>query len=121
MNKVEMNQKLDILKDNKIITDLAYDITNETFDLMSEKYKKTDLSDSDMFWTHMCMALTRIQRDESIEGPLEMIMVEIRQTPYKNEIEEIITFVNNQFHQEIPKEEQDYFYLHLHQVLDKNQ
>ena len=35
-----MNQKLDILKDNKIITDLAYDITNETFDLMSEKYKR---------------------------------------------------------------------------------
>lgn len=40
LNKAEMNQKLDILKDNKIITDLAYDITNETFDLMSEKYKR---------------------------------------------------------------------------------
>ena len=34
-----------------------------------------------MFWTHMCMALTRIQRDESIEGPLEMIMVEISDKP----------------------------------------
>jgi hypothetical protein len=120
LKKNELNQKLDILKENKIITDSAYVITNDTFDLLSEKYGKEDLTDSDMFWTHMCMALTRIEQGESIEGPMEEIVREIRQTPYKSEIEEIITFVKSRFHHEIPKEEQDFFYLHLHQVLDKN-
>lgn len=121
MKKDELNQNLTILKENKIITDSAYAITKDTYDFLSEKYNKEDLTDSNMFWTHMCMALTRIEQGESIEGPMEEIVMEIRQTPYKVEIEEIITFVQTRFQHEIPKEEQDFFYLHLHQVLDKNQ
>jgi hypothetical protein len=120
LNKTEMNQKLDILKENRIITEMAYAITNSTFDLLSEKYRKQELIESDMFWTHMSMALTRIEKGEPVEGPPEIIVQEIRQTPYKHDIEAVILFVNAQFTQEIPLEEQDYFYMHLHRVIENN-
>ncbi|GIN87365.1 hypothetical protein J6TS2_37510 [Heyndrickxia sporothermodurans] len=120
LNKTEMNIKLNLLKENKVISETAYSITNNTFDFLVDKYKQHELSDSDMFWTHMSMALTRIEKHEPVEGPPEVIVQEIRQSPYKNEIEEVILFVSSKLGQEIPKEEQDYFYMHLHRVIDNN-
>lgn len=120
LNKSEMNIKLDILKENMVITEIAYEITNSTFDLLVDKYGKHELSDSDMFWTHMSMALTRIEKGEPVEGPPEAIVQEIRQSPHKNEIEEVILFINSKFGQEIPNEEQDYLFMHLHRVIDNN-
>ncbi len=115
-----MNEKLNVLLENNVITHNAFSLTNQTFDLLSKKFKKESLDHSEMFWTHMCMALTRIERGEALEGPSEMIMQEINQTPYKEDIEEIISFVNVHFDLKLPKEEEDFFYLHLHGVIENN-
>ncbi|CEI80899.1 PRD domain protein [Oceanobacillus oncorhynchi] len=120
MEKQEMKIKLNILLETETITNIAYDVSNKTFDYLSGKYKKQSLDGSDMFWTHLCMALTRIERGETLEGPSENIMKEINQTPYKDDIEEIISFVNAQLNQKLPKEERDFFYLHLHGVIENN-
>lgn len=118
MKKSELCAKLSVLLENGIITNNAYVVTDKTIDYLLEKYKKKSLSDSEMFFTHMSMALTRMERGEYLEGPSEEIMKEINQTPYKEDIDEIISFVNSQLHQKLPKEEQDFFYLHLHWVVE---
>ncbi|WP_337018912.1 PRD domain-containing protein [Oceanobacillus massiliensis] len=120
MLKSEMDTKLSILLENGVITNNAYVVTNQTFDYLSEQYRKKSLDASEMFWTHMSMALTRIERGESLEGPSEEIMKEIKQTPYKEDIDEIIDFINTKLDQKLPKEEQDFFYIHLHGVVDNN-
>ncbi|MFD1414508.1 PRD domain-containing protein [Oceanobacillus jeddahense] len=120
MNKLEMNKKLTILLDGQIITKQAYDVTNQTYDYLAAKFNKEPIENSDMFWTHLCMALTRIENGEELEGPSQAIVDDIYQTPYKEEIKEVIEYVKHKFHHELPREEQDYFYLHLHGVMENN-
>lgn len=115
-----MNKKLNILLENGVITEDAFNITNKTFDFISDQYEKESLEGSEMFWTHMCMALTRIERGETLEKPSEMIMQEINQTPFKTDIDKIITFVNAHLATGLPEEEVDFFYLHLHGLVEKN-
>ena len=116
-----MNDKLIVLKENQIISEKAYEITNLAFEFLSEKLKSKYLAESDMFWTHMSMALTRIENGEPVEGPSELIVNEIKKSPFRNEIEEIISFVDLKFGIAIPQEEKDFLYLHLHRVLENNQ
>ncbi|MCT1902030.1 PRD domain-containing protein [Oceanobacillus sojae] len=120
MNKVEMNKKLTILLDGQIITQQAYDVTNQTYDFLAAKFNKEPIENSEMFWIHLCMALARIEKGEELEGPSQAVVDDIYQTPYKEEIKEVIEFVKDQLHHELPKEEQDYFYLHLHGVIENN-
>lgn len=120
MDKKQVSEKLTILLSSNVISENSYAVTLKTFDFLSKKYNKKTLEDSDMFWTHMCMALTRIERGDSIEGPPENILGELNQTPYKAVIEEVINYVNSQITEELPQEESSYFFLHLHRVIDSN-
>ncbi|GGP07612.1 MULTISPECIES: PRD domain-containing protein [Oceanobacillus] len=120
MNKLEMNKKLTILLNGQIITKQAYDVTNQTYDFLAAKLKKEPIENSEMFWVHLCIALTRIKKGEELEGPSREVVNDIYQTPYKEEIKEVIEYIKHQFHYELPKEEQDYFYLHLHGVIENN-
>ncbi|MBU5268077.1 PRD domain-containing protein [Virgibacillus proomii] len=120
MERLEIQGKLNILLTNQVITQNASDITLSTYDFLTKKFNVKIIQDSEMFWTHLCMALTRIERGEEIEGPPEAILKEIDTMSHKETIEEIITYVDSQISKKLPSEEKNYFYLHLHRVIESN-
>ncbi|WP_440097042.1 PRD domain-containing protein [Bacillus paralicheniformis] len=134
MNQIQLEEKLSILLTSRVITKNAFNTTLNTFVFLSKKLKKEVIKDSEMFWTHMAMALTRIERGESEESPAIAIINEVYETPYKNAIEEVIDCIHYKnaieevidcIHSlaglELPEGERVYFYLHLHKVIESNE
>lgn len=120
VNSIQVKEKLTILLTSSVITQKAFHVTLNTFDYLSKKFKKEVIDNSEMFWTHMSMALTRMERGECEDGPSNTIMNEVNETPYKEDIEEIINHINSLVGQELPEGERVYFYLHLHRVIESN-
>ncbi|MFU0789292.1 MAG: PRD domain-containing protein [Virgibacillus proomii] len=120
VERLEIQEKLNILLTNQVIIQNASDITLSTYDFLTKKFNVKIIQDSEMFWTHLCMALTRMERGEQIEGPPAAILKEIDTMPHKEAIDEIITYVNSQINKKLPNEERNYFYLHLHRVIESN-
>ncbi|MDA1477122.1 PRD domain-containing protein [Bacillus changyiensis] len=120
MNRIQLEDKLVILLGSGVVTKDAFHLSLNTFDFISKKLEKEVIENSDMFWTHMSLALTRVERGEYEDGPSNPIMIEVGETPYQKDIEDIITYINSQLDQDLPEGEQAYFYLHLHRVLEFN-
>jgi transcriptional antiterminator len=120
VNQIQLEEKLSILLTSRVITKNAFNTTLNTFVFLSEKLKKEVIKDSEMFWTHMAMALTRIKEGESEEVPANAIINEMYETPYKSAIEEVIDFIHSLAGLELPEGELVYFYLHLHKVIESN-
>ncbi|MEK6456136.1 PRD domain-containing protein [Caldifermentibacillus hisashii] len=120
MNKNEVKDKLSILYSGNVISKNALNVTLKTYDYLSNYLNKGVINDSEMFWTHMSMALTRIERGEDEDGPSNDIVNEVEKTPYKKDIEEIIDFINSEISGKLPSGELLYFYLHLHRVFETN-
>ncbi|MFC8150457.1 PRD domain-containing protein [Bacillus paralicheniformis] len=120
MNQIQLEERLSILLSSRVITRNAFNTTLNTFVFLSKKLKKEVIKDSETFWTHMAMALTRIEKGESEESPANAIINEVYETPYKNAIEEVIDFIHSLAGLELPEGERVYFYLHLHKVIESN-
>ncbi|MGG4324511.1 PRD domain-containing protein [Bacillus sonorensis] len=121
MNRRQVEENLEILTAGHAVTKNVVSATLNTFDFLAGKLKKQVIEDSDMFWTHMSMALARLERGECEDEPPNDIINEVYETPYQNMIEEVIDYIDSQAVQELPEGERAYFYLHLHRVIECNQ
>ncbi|PLR77061.1 PRD domain-containing protein [Bacillus sp. V3-13] len=120
MDKAELNERLELLLSGGVITAEAAAITGKAFENLGSMMNKTAILQSEMLFTHLASALTRLERGEKIEGPPEALLNEVSRTGFTEKIEKEIEFIERQFGNALPVEEKNYLHLHYASVFQQN-
>ncbi|PLR86551.1 PRD domain-containing protein [Bacillus canaveralius] len=120
MDKAELNERLELLLTGGVITAEAAAITEKAFENLGSMMNKTAILQSEMLFTHLASALTRLARGEMIEGPPEALLNEVSRTGFNEKIEKEIEFIETQFGNALPVEEKNYLHLHYASVFQQN-
>src|SRR5699024_11812001 len=94
MTLEELEERLQVLLDGDAITDTSHQITIQVFEELKKRLNRQDIVQAEMLFTHLPMALTRIDEGESVEGPNDDIMEEIRLSPYFEVAEELVAYID---------------------------
>lgn len=121
MNKAELLTRLDILLEQEVIAKEAYDITVLAFEQLVETIQMNNLEQAEMLFTHLPSALTRMNTDEEVERPAQVIMEEIESSPHFPKAKAQVDFVEKKWGKEFPIGEREYLYMHYTTVIQMNQ
>src|SRR5699024_2957816 len=113
MTLEELEERLQVLLDGDAITETSRQVTIQVFEELKKRLNRQDIVQAEMLFTHLPMALTRIDEGESVEGPNDDIVEEIRLSPYFEVAEELVAYIEQLWKQELPKVEQDFLYMHF--------
>ncbi|MFD9625706.1 PRD domain-containing protein [Peribacillus muralis] len=110
-----LNERIELLHTTDTITDRAKIVCEKIIEQFvnednQEKYV--------MLITHLAMAVTRIDRNEELTSPPEMIMDEIRRSTCFPQAQFNIAWVESILNGSLPKEEQDFLLMHFVNVLN---
>jgi len=78
MNLYELEERLQLLADQQVITPKAQEITVLSFKRLLQLLEKQNIDQAEMLFTHLPMALTRIEKGEKVESPVESILNEVK-------------------------------------------
>jgi hypothetical protein len=120
MNLEAYNQRLQLLLEQKIITSDSHDIALAAFTRLMERVDKSDIEHGEMLFTHLPMALTRIEASEEVERPTPGIMREVEESTHFPLAKEQIAFIEEKWGKSLPEGEKEYLYLHYTTVLNSN-
>lgn len=120
MNVNELMERLTLLREGDVITAEAARVTREAFEHLVKLTGNAELAESEMLFTHLASALTRLERREVIAGPPAEILAEIMDNPYKMDAEKEIKFIEKRAGATLPEEEHQYLHLHYAMVLPQN-
>jgi transcriptional regulatory protein LevR len=120
MNNEELTERIEILQSSDTITDLAAEVTKNAFEHLKLTLSKEDIEQGSMLFTHLPMALTRLEREEEIEKPHESVLKEALSTGYANQTNKEILFIEEQWGQTLPDAEKDYLYIHYSLIFQLN-
>lgn len=120
MTLEELEERLQVLLDGDAITETSHQVTIQVFEELKKRLNCQDIVQAEMLFTHLPMALTRIDEGESVEGPNDDIMEEIRLSPYFEVAEELVAYIEQLWKKELPKEEQDFLYMHFSTIINMN-
>lgn len=113
-----IQEKLTILKENSVISDVVYDYAQEVLKYLEKKKIITDEDQADVFITHLAMATARQYTDENINAVDQLInnqiKADLKYEPAVNYWKEIAALAPVSFREN----EADYFYLHLVTLLN---
>ncbi|WP_210467977.1 PRD domain-containing protein [Sporosarcina sp. 6E9] len=121
MTKDELRTRLTILRDQHVINERAYEVTNMAFDKLIECLQVDDVTQAEMLFTHLPTALTRISQGEDVEGPSAEMLVEIKQSEYYPIARQQVDYIESVWKEAIPKAEIDFLLLHYTNVITINQ
>lgn len=111
-----LKERLEILQTTDTITPHANEIVNQ----MIEKYvTKENAEQYTMLTTHLAMAITRIDRQEPLSAPPEIVMNEVYESPYLHEAEMRVAWIEELLNQKLPIEEKQFLLMHFVTVLTK--
>lgn len=120
MDRAELNERLELLQSAGVITEVAADITTKAFENLASIINKKEILQSEMLFTHLSSALTRLEKGEKIDGPPEELLAEFKETGFTDDIEKEIDYIESHFGAILPVEEKNYLYLHYATVLQQN-
>lgn len=116
---MELTTRLDILKDANQISQETYNILIKIIEDLKLK-RNIELTEENgaMFITHLASALTRIEKNESLNKIEEFIFDEVkRDTNYELAVE--ITNDLEKLTKKLPEEERDFIEMHICTLLNK--
>ncbi|GIO26956.1 PRD domain-containing protein [Ornithinibacillus bavariensis] len=120
MNLEEYNQRLQLLLEENIITNEAHTVAEKVFKNFIAVVGKEEVDHAEMLFTHLPMALTRIQNGEEVEKPSALIMKEIEESSHISCVKEQVAFIESLWNKPLPQGEKEYLYMHYVTVLNAN-
>lgn len=120
MTLKELKERLKLLIDGEAIIERAYQIAIQAFKQLQVQLNKKDIEQADMLFTHLPMALTRIEQGENVEGPNSQVMREVRTSEHFPLAEELVTYIEKIWKNELPQEEKDFLYMHFTNIINLN-
>ncbi|RDU37008.1 PRD domain-containing protein [Neobacillus piezotolerans] len=120
MNIKDLKERLSILLDSEVITERSASICLEACKQLLKRLGAEHIEGSEMLFTHLPTAISRIERGEEIEGPMPELMGEVRQSQWFDEAMEEIRYVETIHGKPLPPEEIDYLLLHYTNVFLQN-
>lgn len=120
MNLQEYQVRLTILLEQEVITEKSSDVSLLAFKELLKVIEKTDIEQAEMLFTHLPMALTRISKGETLEGPADEIIADITNSPYFSIAESQVSWIEENWNQALPQEEKNFLYLHYSNVFNIN-
>jgi len=117
----ELENRLDILLEQEVIVGHAYAVTIDAFKETLNLLNIERLEQSEMLFTHLPMALTRIGNGEKVEGPDSGMMEEVEKSPNYLETRTLLDVVERNWGKPLPQEEKDFLKLHFTNVLNINE
>ncbi|MCL6571949.1 MAG: PRD domain-containing protein [Bacillus sp. (in: Bacteria)] len=117
----ELKERLDILLTSDVISTKAADVALEAFIHLQSSLKKKDIDQAEMLFTHLPMALSRIEKNETVEAPHPDMLTEVRNSPHSPQASIEIANVQKLWKQSLPQEELDYLLIHYATILHINE
>jgi hypothetical protein len=118
---LQLKERLDILLASEVITTKAADVTVEAFTHLQFYLKKEELDQAEMLFTHLPMALSRIEKDEKVEAPHPDMLTEVKNSPHASQASIEIEYVQTLWKESLPQEELDYLLMHYATILQINE
>jgi len=116
----ELQQRLDMLLKGDVISQHASEVTEKAFQRLLDELQVTEIFQAEMLFTHLPTALTRMDREEELEGPSEEIMKEVKSSSYYSKAMGEIDMVEKNFEIVLPQEERDFLAMHYTNVFQIN-
>ncbi len=120
MNLEEFNQRLQILLDQEVITNESHDVALKTFERFIDLTNKTDIDHAELLFTHLPLALTRLETGDEVEAPTAAIMREVEESEHFQLAKEQVTSIEKLWGKPLPQAEKEYLYMHYTTVLNSN-
>lgn len=120
MNKIELRERLELLCSTDVISEVAATVADDAFDHLAKELDQAVIAQSEMLFTHLPTALTRLERGEKIEGPPEALLNEAKGAGFVEKVNNEIDFIEARFNHSLPDAEKDYLHLHYATVFQQN-
>jgi PRD domain len=117
----ELNERLDILLTSAVITKKAAEVAAGAFIHLQSTLKKNEIDQAEMLFTHLPMALSRIEKEEKVEAPHPDLLTEVKNSPYSAQAGREIDYVQTLWSERLPQEELDYLLIHYATLLQLNE
>lgn len=117
----ELNERLDILLTSAVITKKAAEVAANAFIHLQSTLKKDEINQAEMLFTHLPMALSRIEKEEKVEAPHPDLLTEVKNSPYSAQAGREIDYVQTLWTGRLPQEELDYLLMHYAALLQLNE
>lgn len=118
---MEITYRLDILKSAGQISEASYDKVIEIIRHFNENHL-IEISEENgaMLITHLCIALSRIEKEEKINRIEDEIFEDVRKNEYFDKSEQTMREIEHILGREMPLEEKGYMMMHLCVLFEKN-
>ncbi|WP_059173521.1 PRD domain-containing protein [Bacillus sp. FJAT-27445] len=116
-----LEERLAILTVSEVVTERSAKICLDAFSQLQRRLGAEKIENSEMLFTHLPTAITRIERGEEIKGPMPELMAEVKQSEWFDEAMEEIRYIETIHGKPLPPEEIDYLLLHYTTVFLQNQ
>ncbi|MBR3119881.1 PRD domain-containing protein [Oceanobacillus profundus] len=120
MNLQAYKERLQLLLEQKVISNTAHEVALQAFTQIMGVVNKTDIDQAEMLFTHLPMALTRIDAGEEVEEPAGEIMREVEQSEHFGLAKEQVAMIEDKWSQPLPQGEKKFLYMHYVTVLNTN-
>jgi hypothetical protein len=120
MNLSVLKERLQILAENNVISFRSAELTTKAFTQLQQVLHTEDIEASEMLFTHLPTAITRIERGEEIGAPMPEILTEIKSSKFHSEVVQQVNFIENLHGADLPQEELDYLMIHYTNVFQQN-
>lgn len=117
----ELKERLDILLTSAVITTKAEDVAVKAFIHLQSYLKKDEIDQAEMLFTHLPMALSRIEKEEKVEAPHPDLLTEVKKSPHSAQALKEIQYVQILWEESLPQEELDYLLIHYATLLQINE
>lgn len=105
--------RIDILKDNGVITKDVQDFMYQVIDYLADQYPAVTQEQATMFITHLAMATQRILAGTIAEGMQAAIFEEVmKHAGYDNALQ-VLSYIEQHSVVKYPESERQYLVLHL--------
>lgn len=120
MNLEAYNERLGLLLEQEVISTNSHVVALQAFEQIIKVVNKTEIDQAEMLFTHLPMAMTRIEAGEEVEKPAAEIVREIEQSEHFELAKEQILFIEDKWNKSLPQGEKEYLYIHYITVLNTN-
>ena len=121
MNLTQLKERLKILAENNVISFRSAELTTQASTQLQQALHSDNIPNSEMLFTHLSTAITRIERGEEIGAPMPEILTEIKTSKYYSEVVQQVNFIESIYGSNLPTEELDYLMIHYTNVYQQNE
>jgi len=116
----ELQQRLDMLVKGDVISQSASKVAETAFHHLLNELKTDEIVQAEMLFTHLPTALTRMDREEDLDGPGEEVMKEVKASSYFTKAVNQIDMIEKDWGKPLPSEEREFLAMHYTNVIQLN-